>query len=67
MIHVIISNTDSYKLSVTKKECEKPRGLTELILTEEYKTSEGSPAEVREHSFYLNEEQLSYMARALIV
>ena len=67
MIHVIISNTESYKLSVTKKECDKPKGLTELIFTEEYKTSKGTPAEVREHSFYLNEEQLAYMARALVV
>lgn len=67
MIHVIISNTDSYKLSITKKECEKPKGLTEVIFTEEYKTGKGNPIEVREHCLYLNEEQLAYMARALVV
>ena len=60
-ISVIVKNVDGYKLTVNKNKCVKPNDTYEIVLTQEH---DGNAHSI---TLYMSEEELGYLARALVV
>ena len=58
-IVVLIKNQEDCKLSFTKTKCSSPNDLYEIVFTQECDKVKSK------NTYYLTEEELGYMARAL--
>ena len=58
-IMIIVKNQEDCKLSFTKTKCDKPNDLYEIVFTQECDKVK------TENTYYLTEEELGYLARAL--
>lgn len=61
-VFVTITNNNDYTLTMEKTKCDKPDDLYEIKLTRRFKND----SEIEE-LFYMNEVELSYFARALLI
>lgn len=68
MINIIVKNSEEYTLSVSKNKCESPEELYKIVITEQFRGGgEKDSLSVREHIFYMTEQEIDYFTRALIV